>query len=111
MAIVDMYGNMQPVIHDWGKLVEFKINLSNSIYLNNYDLLDNIIIEFFTTYNYKTFTPKGQYVMFHVDFPKESIDVFTNICNSFKGQEWDNILYLFLDSLYIFLSICHLFLK
>jgi len=104
MGIIDIYGVTRPVIHDWGKLVEFKVNLSTAIYMDNYDTLDNIIIEFFKTYNYKIITPTGQFVMFKVDFTDESEKRFESICNNFKGKDWDSIIDDFIDALYIFLS-------
>jgi len=104
MGVLDMYGITRPVIHDWGKLMEFKVNLSTAIYSNNFDTLDNIIIEFFKTYNYKIVTPLGQLVMFKVDFTDESEKKFELICNDFKGKEWDEILESFIDALYDFLS-------
>jgi len=104
LSITDIMGNKKEVIYNWGKLMEYKINLSNAIYSDNYDLLDNIIIEFYQSYNYKIVTPKGQLVMFQVEFPDEAIEKFTNICNNFKGKEWDNILSDFLDSFYEFIT-------
>ena len=102
MAIIDIMGQPKEVIYDWGKLVEYKINLSNAIYNDNYDLLDNIIIEFFKSYNYQIVVPDGRLIIFHIDFPDEAIEKFTNICNAFKGKQWDDIIDSFLDSFYEF---------
>jgi hypothetical protein len=104
MAITDILGAKKEVIYDWGKLVEYKINFSNAIYSDAYDMLDNIVIEFYKSYNYKIIVPPGRLVLFHVDFPDEAIEKFTNICNAFKGQLWDDILDNFLDSFYEFVS-------
>jgi len=104
LSITDILGNKKEVIYNWGKLMEYKINLSNAIYNNNYDLLDNIIIDFYQSYNYKMVTPKGQLVMFKVDFSDEVIKKFTDICNAFKGKEWDDILNDFLDAFYDFIT-------
>jgi len=104
MAIVDIMGARKEVIYDWGKLVEYKINLSNAIYGNNYDMLDNIIIEFFKSYNYKMITPDSRLILFHVDFPDGAISKFEETCNAFKGLLWDDIIDDFLDSFYEFVS-------
>lgn len=104
MGVVDCYGATHPVLQDWGKLVEFKVNLSTAIYTDNYDTLDNIIIDFFNTYNYKIVLPTGKFVMFKVEFPQESKDLFESRCNQFKNCEWDEILNDFIDYLYEFLS-------
>ena len=104
MAIVDIFGNKKEVIFNWGKLMEYKINFSSAIYSNNYDMLDNILIEFFKSYNYKIIVPPGKLVMFHIDFPDEAIQKFENTCNAFKGKQWDDIIDTFLDSFYEFVS-------
>jgi hypothetical protein len=102
MQVTNMYGVPQGLCYDWNKLMEFKVNLSTAIAMEKYDTLDNIIIEFFDSYNYKIVTPMGQLVMFKVDFPKESKRKFETTCNAFKGRLWDDIIDEFVTSFYEF---------
>lgn len=105
MKIINIYGQYQAIHYDWNKLLIFEMNLGTAIYNNNFDTLDNIIIEFFHCYHYQTVTPDGQFVMFEVDFPDEAIKKFETICNKFKGKEWDDILDKFIDAFFEFVNL------
>jgi len=102
--IINIKGSTQPLCYDWTKLMEFKNNLSIVIANENYDLLDNIILEFFKTYNYKILTKQSSYLLFKIEFPKDAEDNFIETCNNFKDKQWDDILDDFLEALYIFLN-------
>ncbi len=104
MKVTNVFGLPQAICYDWGKLLEFKINFSNAIAFENFDMLDNIILEFFSSYHYNIITPDGSLVMFKVDFPEDETQKFVNTCNAFKGREWDDILPEFLDALYSYTS-------
>ena len=104
MAIVDIFGSKKEVIFDWGKMMEYTVNFSSAIYSDNYDMLDDILIELLKSYNYTIFVPPGKRILFHVDFTDAAIEKFTNTCNAFKGKEWDDIINDFLDSFYEFVS-------
>ena len=104
MRVPNIFGQPQELIYDWGKFVEFRVNLGTAIYNEQYDYLDNIIIEFFQTYSYKTLTPKGQLVVFTIEFPEEAVTTFENTCNAFKGKLWDNILDDFLNAFHDFVK-------
>ena len=102
--VINVKGSTQPLCYDWTKLMEFRNNLSIAIAFENYDLLDNIILEFFKTYNYKVILNNLQYMIFTIEFPKESEDEFVETCNNFKGKQWDDILENLIEALYKFLN-------
>ena len=92
-------GHPMPIGYDWGRLMEFQVNLGTVIVNQNFDYLDNIIIQFFKSYG--CVVPPHKH---HIQFPDEAITKFTLICNSFKGKEWDDIIDEFIDALYDFFS-------
>jgi hypothetical protein len=102
--VTNMYGQLQTICYDYEKSHEFQIRLGFAIHNNNFDAIDDILIEFINTYHYKILTPDFKLVMFPVNIPKEAESVFRKICNSFKGKEWDNILPELVDTLYAFTS-------
>ena len=104
MKITNILGQPQGLLYDWTRLREFQVNLGIAIESEQYDYLDNIILEFFSEYNYKIITPDGKFVMFKIAFNEDAKNKFVDICNAFKGKEWNNILDDFLDSLYVFLN-------
>jgi hypothetical protein len=88
-------GQAIPIGYDWGKLMEFKTNLGTIIAKENYDFLDNIIIQFLNSYScicmpYRIF----------IKFPEEKLDEYTKICDNFKGKKWDDIIDTFIDATY-----------
>lgn len=100
IKVVNIYGLEQQLSYDWKKQVQFKLNLGHAIYNENYDKIDDIILEFMNTYHYKILTPKKELVLFPVVFKEEAKNEFINKCNSFKGKEWDNIVSDLIDSIY-----------
>ena len=104
MKITNILGKPQGLYYDWGQLQAFQVNLGAAIHNENYDSLDNIIIDFVNSYNYKTVTPKGQFIMFTVDFPDTAVHQFEIACYQFKGKKWNDMLNEFIDELVKFLK-------
>jgi len=90
-------GNTTPIGYNWNQLMEFQINLGNAIAAAQFDYLDNIVIQFLQSYSYVL--PPYQ---FFIEFPDEEIQEYTEICNGFKGKEWDDIVDDFVDATYEF---------
>jgi len=84
-----------PLCTSWGKLKEFTINMGTIIYKEHFDYLDNIVLEYLK--NYKM--PTNMYQL-HLQFPEEATTHFINVCNSFKGEKWDNVIDTFLNEIY-----------
>ena len=104
MKVTNIFGKPQGLLYDWGQLQIFQSNMGIAISQEKYDTLDDIIIDFFNSYNYKVITPKGQHVMFTVEFPESAETIFRNKCNTFKNKKWNDILDTFLDVLVEFLK-------
>jgi len=103
-TITNVQNKNQNLCYDWTKFMEFRNNLSIVIMQNQFEYLDNIIIDFFKTYNYEVLRDISTKVRFTIQFPDEAIQTFTSRCNAFKGKEWDDILDGFVDALYDFLN-------
>ena len=80
------------------QLSVLQTKLGNAIINNDFDTLDDIIINFFKSYYCIT-----QIGKLFIEFEKEKIDKFIEICNSFKGKQWDDIVITFFNELYIFI--------
>ena len=104
MKVTNILGKPQGLLYDWGQFQAFQSNLGITIYNEKYDYLDDTIIDFFNSYNYKIITPKGQRVMFTVEFSEDATNVFRNKCNASKNKEWNEIIDPFLDALSEFLK-------
>lgn len=81
-------------------LLTFKNRLGGAIYNKDFDSLDNIILNFFTTY--ACYTPT--YIPMHLKFTTEATLNFENTCNTFKGMQWNEIVYKFSSALCDLLS-------
>jgi hypothetical protein len=72
----------------------YYVNLGLAISDNNFDNFDNVIIPFFEScYSVQR---SGRH---NVIFSEEAKNTFIGVCNSFKGQSWDDILDVFCDEL------------
>lgn len=88
-------GQSMPIGYDWSKLMEFQINLGNCIANNQFNYLDNILLQFLKSYSYVI--PPYQ---FFIKFSNEEEEKFVNTCNAFKGKKWDDIIDVFIDAVY-----------
>jgi len=95
----NMQGNASPIGYDWGRLLEFQINLGTMIKTKQFDYLDNVVIQFLKSYSHVHSAYR-----FFIKFSDAAIEKFTKICNSFKGLDWDDIVDEFVDALYEFFS-------
>ncbi len=77
------------------KIESFKEDLSKCIKESNFDNLDNIILSFLESYHYKI----PPYIV-TIDFNDKAKKRFIEVCNNFKGRDWNSILDSFVDSLY-----------
>ena len=100
--IINIYGEPHPIGYDGIKSFEFITRMSDAIAHDNFDLLDDIIIDFVKTYHYTILTPEYKMIMFPVNFPEDAEKIFREICNSFKGKQWNDVLSEFIDALYTF---------
>ena len=100
IKVINLYGEEQVLSYDWQKLVQFKVNMGNAVYTETYNSLDNILIDFLSTYHYKKVTPAGSLVMFSINFLEEEKNIFIEKCESFKGKKWDNIVNDLIDAIY-----------
>jgi len=77
----------------------FRTRLSTAIFTNNFDYLDNVILDFIKSskYSYGA-TPLT------LTFSEETTLNFVELCNSFKGRPWDDIIDPFIDGLRDLLS-------
>ena len=104
LKVTNIFGHEQILMYDWQKLVQFKINLGGAIYNKNYDMIDDILLDFLSTYHYKKVTPRGKLVMFMMEFPEEAKNAFVEKCNAFKGKDWDEIVCDLVDAIYSLLE-------
>ena len=88
------------LIHDQMEFIKFQTKLGYAILMHEYDNLDNIVLEFLDTYHYG-FPPT---YIFHIEFNQEIRQNFINICNTFKGKTWNEIIDPFIDSFYELIS-------
>jgi hypothetical protein len=88
------------LLFDRDKFLEFINNFGYAILNEDFDLFDNLIIEFISTYHYVILPYK-----YIIDLDEEQKIIFINLCNSFKGKKWNDILDIFVDGLYDLLSL------
>lgn len=81
--------------YDVNKFMEFQLCMGNAIRNHDFDVLDNIILEFFKSYHFMLPPHK-----FCLEFPQKVEETFITTCNNFKGKKWNDILGLFMESLY-----------
>src|SRR5271157_5705076 len=79
---------------DRNKFMEFMINLGNAIQNNEFDYIDNIIIDLLSTYHY--IYPPYKVI---IDLDPLSTERFTVLCNGFKGKKWNDILSPLVDGI------------
>jgi len=84
-----------PIEFDWQKLMKFKMNFGKAIYTNNFDKLDDIILEFLNTYKCRISLTQSVVA----SFPEEAQKQLVQTCNSFKGKQWNDILEELVDAL------------
>ena len=82
-----------PIGYDWNKMLEFQINLGTMIATKQFDYLDNVMIQFLKSYSY-VLPP----YRFFIKFPDEELIKYEEICNEFKGKEWNEIVDEFVDA-------------
>lgn len=87
------------LMYDQKDFYKFQINMSHAIANNSFDTLDDIVLGFIETYYYGL-EPNKFYLQFGEGIRKN----FIEICNSFKGKHWNDILNPFIDSLNDLLS-------
>src|SRR5271157_642924 len=75
--------------------LQFTMNLGNAIRSNEFDMLDNIILDFIGTYHY--YYPPYKVI---IDLNPIEVKKFTELCNGFKGQTWNDILSPLIDGIY-----------
>lgn len=88
-------GTVMNMVFDRDKLDSFFENFRNAIYYNEFDYIDNVILDFLHGYNFKS--PP---YMVTIDFSDEEIINFTNTCNNFKEKHWNDILDDLVDAIY-----------
>jgi len=93
--ITNKKGSPSHIGYDWGRLMEFQINLGSMIISKKFDYLDNVTLQFLNGFS----TLEYPHRVF-VKYPQKEIDKFIKICNKFKGLEWDDIVDEFVDSIY-----------
>ena len=81
------------------KFMAFILTLGNAIHFNQFDFIDNIILEFLSSYNY--IIPPYKVI---IDLDPKEVDKFTVLCNGFKGKEWNDILSPLVDGIYDLLN-------
>ena len=91
--IEDKTGIPNHIGYDWGRLMEFQINLGTMITIGKFDYLDNVILQFLNGYGCFVYPYK-----YNVKFEKKETEKFINICNNFKGLTWDDIADPFIDA-------------
>lgn len=91
--VSDNLGRPRWIGYDWGRLMEFQVNLGSVIASGNFDYLDNIILQFLHGYSCLVFPHK-----FNIKFSNDAKEKYSKICNRFKGLGWDDIIDEFIDS-------------
>lgn len=81
-------------------LMTFTNRLGGAIHADQYDQLDNIILNFVKSYI--GFAP--QLTLVKLVFPEEEASKFEQICNTFKGKSWVDISSEFIHALQILLQ-------
>jgi hypothetical protein len=77
----------------------FLIQFSNVIKNQEFDKFDDLILGLISTY-YFNYPP---YIIV-IDLDPEYKEKFITTCNSFRGKHWNDILSIFIDSLYELIS-------
>lgn len=93
--ITDDAGRPNFLGYDWGRLLEFQINLGNIITTAKFDYLDNVVLQFLNGFGCFIYPYKHT-----IKFPESEIIKYTDICNKFKGLTWDDVSDIFLDATY-----------
>ncbi|HRZ18862.1 MAG TPA: hypothetical protein P5136_02285 [Methanofastidiosum sp.] len=96
--IIDTTGQEYRLTFDGITVSPFQNKLRDAIENEDFDVLDNIILDFFKGYHIHLWGGK-----LYISFPEENINSFVNICNNFKGKKWDEIVQDFFISLYTFM--------
>lgn len=96
---IDPYGRTRDLNFDLIQLSIVQSDLGNMIINNDFDQLDDVIINLFKSYycHFETGPIK-------ISFPDSSIEKFRSTCNSFKGKLWDDIVEEFFMSAYDFIA-------
>lgn len=93
--IEDSAGRPNYIGYDWGRLMEFQINMGNMIKQGKFTYLDNVVLQFLNGYGCLVFPYKH-----NVKFAEQEVEKFTKLCNSFVNLTWDDIVDPFIDAIY-----------
>ena len=93
--VADESGRPNFLGYDWGRLLEFQINLGNMIETGRFDYLDNVVLQFLNCFGCFVYPFKH-----NIKFSENEIAKYTKICNDFKGLTWDDISDVFIDATY-----------
>ena len=88
-------GHTDTIGYDWGRLLEFQINLGSMISSHKFEYLDNVVLQLFKSYSY-IYTV----YQFYIDFDSISVKRFVKTCDTFKNKEWDDVIDDFVDALH-----------
>lgn len=83
------------------KRKEFISKMSDTIQKNEFDYLDNIVLEIISNLHFVTHFGN---IIINID--EEQKKKFIKTCNDFKGKEWNDILSPFIDTTYELLCKC-----
>ncbi len=75
--------------------------MSDIIKKNEYDYLDNVALEIINSLHFMT-----RFGNINIDINDREKQKFINICNSFKGKNWNDIIHSFVDATYDLLCGC-----
>lgn len=96
---IDPYGRTMCLSFDLIQLSIVQSDLGNMIINNEFDQLDDIIINLFKSY----YCPSERGPI-KISFPEESIERFISTCDNFKGKLWDDIVEDFFMAAYDFIA-------
>ena len=93
-------GSLINIAYTRESLMAFEIKFGYAMLMHKYDDLDNVLLDFLDSYHYGI--PPDY--LFHITFKDTARQHFINICNTFNGKTWNDIINPFIDVLYILFS-------
>jgi hypothetical protein len=95
----DSNNNKNPVVVDWGRITECKINLGAMLDSGDYTYIGPTTLRFLQSFFCLIALNK-----FNLNFSEENISVFLKTCERFKGLDWDDLIDDLIDAMYILFS-------